>query len=555
MKKRILSLTILVFILLVIPISALAQTYRFSLDREVVHAYWQEDGTLALDYFFVFTNSPSASPLDFVDVGLPTQQYSLKNTSAEVNGEPISHIEQSSYVDGIEVGLGAKAIQPGDTGTVHVMIWGIEGVLHTDSQDSDYASAVFSPTWFGTDYVSGNTNMEVNFHLPPGVEPDEPRWHSSPSGGWPEQPETSLDDQGRVTYTWRNPDANGHTQYKFGASFPKTYVPESAIHSPGILERLGIDKDTLMGFMCCSGVFGFLAFIIWASVASSRKRKMKYLPPKIRIEGHGIKRGLTAVEAAVLMEHPPDKIMTMILFAVLKKELARVVSRDPLKLEVEEPIKDGLHTYEREFLEAFTEKSARARKKKLQEMMVDLIKSVGKKMKGFSHKETLAYYKNIMKKAWQQVEAADTPEVKSQKFDEHMGWTMLDRDFDDRTRDVFRTGPVFVPMWWGRYDPTWRRSTSTTRTSRPAPSTTGGGRSAPSMPNLPGGAFAASMVGGMQNFASDVVGNVTSFASGITEQTNPIPKSSGGSFSGSSGGCACACACAGCACACAGGGR
>jgi hypothetical protein len=63
------------------------------------------------------------------------------------------------------------------------------------------------------------------------------------------------------------------------------------------------------------------------------------------------------------------------------------------------------------------------------------------------------------------------------------------------------------------------------------------------------------MVGGMQNFASDVVGNVTSFASGITEQTNPIPKSSGGSYSGGSGSCACACACAGCACACAGGGR
>jgi hypothetical protein len=242
---------------------------------------------------------------------------------------------------------------------------------------------------------------------------------------------------------------------------------------------------------------------------------------------------------------------------VLKKEQASVVSRDPLKLEVEEPIDKDLRTYEREFLEAFTEKSERARKEKLQEMMVDLIKSVGKKMKGFSHKETVTYYKNIMKKAWQQVEAADTPEVKSQKFDEHMGWTMLDKDFDDHTRDVFRTGPVFVPMWWGRYDPTWRRSASTTRTSRSAPSTstTGGGRSAPSMPNLPGGAFAASMVGGMQNFASDVVGNVTSFASGITEQTNPIPKSSGGSYSGGSGSCACACACAGCACACAGGGR
>ena len=59
-----------------------------------------------------------------------------------------------------------------------------------------------------------------------------------------------------------------------------------------------------------------------------------------------------------------------------------------------------------------------------------------------------------MERAWQQVEAADTPEVKSQKFDEALEWTMLDKDFDDRTRRTF-TGPVYAPMWWGRYDPSW----------------------------------------------------------------------------------------------------
>ena len=50
---------------------------------------------------------------------------------------------------------------------------------------------------------------------------------------------------------------------------------------------------------------------------------MQYMPPKIAIEGHGIKRGLTAVEAAILMEQPLDKVMTMILFGVVKKECSR----------------------------------------------------------------------------------------------------------------------------------------------------------------------------------------------------------------------------------------
>jgi hypothetical protein len=256
------------------------------------------------------------------------------------------------------------------------------------------------------------------------------------------------------------------------------------------------------------------------------------------------------------MEHPPDKVLTMILFSVIKKGAAQVVSQDPLKLEILEPQPEGLRTYEEQFLKAFSEKRATDRRKGLQNLMIALIKSVGQKMKGFSHKESVAYYKKITEKAWQQVESAGTPEVKSEKFDQHMGWTMLDRDFDTRTQDVFRTGPVYVPVWWGRYDPGWSRSLKSAPKSTPS---VGGSRGGASLPNLPGGAFAASVVGGMQNFAGDVVGNITDFTGGITNKTNPVPKSSSsGGWKSSGGGgssCACACACAGCACACAGGGR
>jgi hypothetical protein len=182
----------------------------------------------------------------------------------------------------------------------------------------------------------------------------------------------------------------------------------------------------------------------------------QYLPPKITIEGHGIKRGLTSVEAAVLLEQPIDKIMTMILFSTVKKNAATVVSRDPLKIEVERPMSDKLHPYEVEFLKAMEATNKKDQRKMLQDDMVNLIKSVTNKMKGFSRKESIAYYEDIMKRAWEQVEVADTPDVKMEKFDEYMGWTMLDRDFDRRTRDTFGPRPVFVPMWWGRYDPVYR---------------------------------------------------------------------------------------------------
>jgi len=558
MKKRILSIILLLVLLLSFPGSVLAQDYYFQLDKNYVDVYWNDDGTSSLVYTMVFTNDSNGHPIEFVDLGLPNSSFDMSSIQADVDGHPakeISYDFQGTGSDGVAVDISNNPIPPGQTGTVHIRVGTIRNVLFIDDEDNTYASAVFSPAYFESKVIYGKTDIKVTFHLPPSVQPDEPIWHKAPSG-FPEEPLAGHDQDGRITYTWQNTNANGHTKYKFGASFPSDYVPVEVVAAPTISDRTGIDMDAIMGFLCCGGVGGFIVLIGWLGVVSERRRKMKYLPPKIRIEGHGIKRGLTAVEAAILMEQPIDKVLTMILFSVIKKGGATVTSRDPLKLDVESPIPDGLRPYETKFLKAFQEKKASDRKKVLQNLVISLIRSVGKKMKGFSHKETVAYYKKIMERAWQQVEASDTPEVKSQKFNDHMGWTMLDDDFNDRTQEVFRSGPVYVPMWWGRFDPGFGRST--TSTPKVTPSIGGRGSSAPSVPVLPGGDFAASVVTGVQGFANDVVGNVSSFTSGITTKTNPVPKSSSRSGGWSSGGgssCACACACAGCACACAGGGR
>jgi hypothetical protein len=562
MKRRLITIAIILIIALGLTSSALAQSYSFSLDKETVQVYWNSDGTLAIDYIFVFTNQPGAHAIDFVDVGLPNSSYDSGSISADVNGTPVSI--SSDYQGtgvGVAVDLGSQAIQPGNNGTVHVYIGRVSNVLYTDDQDKAYASGVFSPTYFGSQYVTGSTDLTVAFHLPPGVKPDEPRYHI-PSSNWPgaQDPQTALDSNGRVLYTWQA-QADAYTQYKFGASFPQSYIPASAIVRPSIWQTLGISSTTLFNCACFS-FFGFLFFGIPVLTAvGQRRRKLQYLPPKISIEGHGIKRGLTAVEAGILMQEPLDKVMTMILFGVIKKNAAEVITREPLKLKVASPLPDDLHPYEKQFLEAFQVDDLKKRRDALQEMTVALIKSVQEKMKGFSSRESLAYYKNIMERAWQQIEAADTPEVKSQKFDEALEWTMLDKNYDDRTRRVF-TGPVFVPMWWGRYDPGFggAASAGSVRPSgMPAMTSTQGRGPSMSMPRLPGSDFAASMVGGVQTFSSKVIGDLTGFTSKVTNVTNPPPKPStssrGGWSSGGSGGCACACACAGCACACAGGGR
>jgi hypothetical protein len=544
--------TVFVLLILIVPVSVIfAQDYSFSIPRETVHAVWENDGTLTLAYEFVFENDTFASPIDFVDVGIPTSDYSLSNIYASIDGEKISHVEYSAYVSGaIELGLGNKEILAGQSGIVRVQISSISNVLYIDSKDDEYASAVFSPTWFDGSLLNGDTDLTVIYHMPPNVMASEPRYHGAPSG-FPSEPIIAIDEQGRVTYTWRNTTASASKQYTFGASFPASYVPTNSIEKPTFWQNIGITEDeffgAIMGLFFCGMFLGVPALIIFAD----RKRKLKYLPPKISIAGHGIKRGLTAIEAAILLEEPMNKVFTMILFAVIKKEAAAVISQTPLKLSFADPQPAKLRPYEIDYLEAMQHKHKTKRKTGMQKAMVNLIKSVSRKMKGFSKRETVNYYKSIINRAWAQVEKSGTPKVKSEAYDKVMEWTMLDKEYDQKTRDVFYGQPVFLPRWWGRYSPSASPSSTKSGSGRMGPSSGG-----TSLPNLPGSEFAASMVTGVQDFASGVVGDISNFTSGITNKTNPVPKStySGSSRSGG-GGSSCACACAGCACACAGGGR
>lgn len=557
MKRHIYLLAILLCLVsLLSPIGkAVAQDYSFNLGQRTIHVFWQADGSASIDYRLKFNNNPNGRAIDYIDVGTPNQYYETSSISADIDGHRLTDISDSGYQGdgtGFAVGLGSYKIQPGKSGTVHIFIGRITNVLYPDDNDQNYASAVFSPFWFGSSYVSGSTPTSVTFHLPPGISETEPRWHSAPDG-FTQEPTAAFDDEGRITYTWTSTNSSSSGKYIFGASFPKAYVPAESIQRKNPFAWLAnINLESLFPFLCIGSVIVFIFF----SNYSEKKRRLEYLPPSISIEGNGIKRGLTAIEAAILLEEPLDKVLTMLLFAVIKKGAAVVTKSNPLQVDKVSPGPQDLRTYETDFLNAITIQEKRPRELALRKMMVDLIKSTTVSMKGFSRRETVNYYKNIMEKAWQQVEDANTPQIKSDKFDEVMEWTMLDRKYDDRTKRVFQDSPIFIPRWWGGFDPTYRRTMTSFPINQPTtgPTTSGG------LPHLPGSDFAASVVNQVQGFSSNVVSNITEFTSSVTSTTNPPPvtTSSSSSSRGSSGGgrsCACACACAGCACACAGGGR
>lgn len=103
----------------------------------------------------------------------------------------------------------------------------------------------------------------------------------------------------------------------------------------------------------------FGVFVISIVSAGLVLRKRGYINPVLRIETLGIRHGLTAVEASYLLGFPPTKIVTEILYSLLKKKAVWITAASPaLKLKIMELFKDKTGTvetlryYEKSFLKA-----------------------------------------------------------------------------------------------------------------------------------------------------------------------------------------------------------
>jgi hypothetical protein len=535
--------------LLSMPASLHAQDYSFEVPRNISTVRIDSRGRAELSYRLTFACNPGARAIDIVDIGMPNGSYQLEAATAAIRGHALTDIRVSEYVKpyGVEVHLGDDAIAPGDSATLSFSI-PIDRVLNLDSRDTGYASFRFTPTWYGSDYVTGITRLECTFIFPMGVQPGEPRYHEVAfTEAWFDSAFHAA------VYRWVVDPASPDGQYAFGASFPARYVPAGSITRPPplavrVFSAVGGFFWAIIKFLLSNWVFALVGLIIFFIARQSRARRMQYLPPQLSIEGVGIKRGLAAPEAAILLEVPLEKVLTMVLFGLVRKGALEVTQREPKLLAKPLDAAKAEYAYETKFLAAIGE-NGELGQPQLQTMAIDLIKSVNDKMKGFSRKESVKYYRGIVDQAWEQVKVAGTPELKSQGIAENYDWMIMDRDYRDKVNEHYRGGAVVLPSWW------WPMGYGHGHAEQ-APA--GAGPSV-QMPKLPGADFANSIVTSTEKFAAGLVGGggADKFARVVTAITNPVPVSS--SSSSSSGGghssCACACACAGCACACAGGGR
>lgn len=518
---------LLTFFLLGITLTASAD-YKFEVvDNHSIYDI-QKDGSAQIRYHLKFRNH--GQPIDVVDIGLPDKDYKISTAGAFINGAKVKEIRKSEYVaTGVEVRLGDKQILNGNEGTLEFVIMSYNRV-YKDYKDPNYAGTEFMPTYYGSQYTEGTTRLGCRFIFPEGVKPVEPRYHGTPFT------KAFVNEQNRVVYEWVIEKASPSTGYTFGASFPKKYVTHVVEKKdpPALIAFLGGIVSAFFQFFFanvpCFCVFFFVGFAI-LGIVNGNRRKMKYMPATVGMDGVEVRRGLTVPEVSSLMEQPLNKILALVLFAMMRKGYLKIVSQKPLKLEKTEGKTPGL-SYEKEFLEAVDDDGVVDEKEAVR-ILTDLVKRVVEKMKGFGRKKTLAYYEQIMKKAWNEVGKED--------YSESFEWLIIDKAFGFEATRRYPSGNIPVPIVFG---PIFH-----------SPSTYGGGGTSLPTGNSGGGivSSANSIVSSIEGFSNNLAGSLPGLATKVTSATNPVPVSTGGRSSG--GGCACACACAGCACACAGGGR
>jgi hypothetical protein len=509
--------------------AALAGDYKFSVDENFSDIIVREDGGIDIKYLLTFTCARDGKPIDIVDVGFPNNYFELDSVRAWIDGSQVSGIKNSSFIPvGVEVPLTGHEIGPGMTGTL-TMLGSNPHMVFPDSEDSNYASVEYYPTYYGSEFTTGTTKLRVGFHFPPGADKQKVKWH------YEEFTRSEQDSEGRLVYVWEINDASPSRQYKFGVSFPKSLVKE--VFAP--IEPANFEtKKSWTGNLTdnCGGpafVFGLIGIFIFAGYIAERRRRMRYFPPAAKVEGLEIKRGLTAPEAALLLEVPLNKVAAMIMFGLKQKGAIDISTMPKLNITVLNKNLQGLRPYETAFI-ALVDTQGGLPEKALSPFFIKMIKDVKDKMVGFNLEQSRRHYRSIITQAWDQVKNSGTEAEAGRLLEQSLTWLMIDKDMDDKLRDSLGQRQVSPPVWL------YTRGTGMVHGS--------GGSTSP----MPGVQFANQVVTRIEGVANGAVTKLEGFTTGITNTTNPPPKSTG-SHGGGGGGCACACA--GCACACAGGGR
>lgn len=201
-----------------------------------------------------------------------------------------------------------------------------------------------------------------------------------------------------------------------------------------------------------------------------RRSSEPYQSAVARIEGGGIKRGLTPPEAAVLLGRPLNVTLTLVIFEMLRKGFVLQEAAQPLvvivasafrthgsglsaqargeqRRKAAQAIPATLHLYEEPFLEIIeAHPGIPVADLDFGVAVQPLVRYVASRVGGFSLQETRDYYKLIIERAPREARSDGKLTFDRQKiFDRNFGWVLLGEDF---ASVLDQSDYSYMPIWW-----------------------------------------------------------------------------------------------------------
>jgi hypothetical protein len=542
--KRALFLASLVLIVIIsLAGTAQAATYGWQVNYQHVTLDVDQSGNVKMTYQVDAKINSNSDPWNEVWIPVTVGNMQITEITGS-DGNPHGY-----YIDGGQIKTQGWNLNAGSHVNLIIKSTLPGFVYQSDTPGRDIVQ--FTPPWW--DMTIADTM--VKYVLPGEINVSDVKTGNRQYSG------IGTEADGRTMVFFNRTALNNNEQFDTAVSFPDSFMAPGAVTSKGTPSGGGTSDlsgvvsgifDNICSLAFC-GIWIIVPIMIIIGILGGNRKN--YGSPTLSMNGMGVNQNLDPVEAAMLLRDDPRRILTMIMFGLMKKGNVKLISTEPLQLQL--VARKDLNYYEALFADAI--KGDVLNEDKLLTCFKALAQRVVDKTRPYSRKETEAFYRKKIDDAWNDVKALDTPELKLQKYDTNMFWLMADEQFTSKTPDALRspgwnTATIPPYYWWYPYYFGFPHGGTGPSTGTPTPS---GGTPSTNQTTSSVESFAKNITSSVEKTSAGVVGGVESFL-GVRNAANAPPAAPAPSRSSSGGSacvsCACACVSCACACACAGGG-
>ncbi len=529
-------------IILITPLLNVQSQVSYEINREKTILDIQSSGEVLLRYDLTLTVI-SGRISHYVSIGMPTSSFSVY-LAQEVfpNGKTVNvkynEVREGSYYS-VKL-VPSEPISAGDSRT-YIVEAKLNGFIYEDKTNPGNVGLEFIPSWFDTSIHK----LEVSAILPPGVSKNEIK----------NQPnyDNIVELNGRIHLYWVRKNLPPNYKLKIGISFPKEYVKSIA---PS-------ESYSALDFIFGLIFLGSIMVALWSFIKLIKSwiGKIPYQAPEIFAESLGPNKKMKPAEVSYLKRLEGrsidyGRILAVIISSLVHMGVVTVKSFDPLGIEkLKTEPSAVLRVYEKKFLSCIKEDKLDERC--LIEVIKLLHKRLERELSGYSRKETLHFYEDLVDSIWRKVYEAYSSQEKLEIVKDNLMWMLTDENFEKKLKRALRhrakevevrRGEIMTPyppdiwIWLPGPWPTAASPVSPTPTTSSIPKA-----GVPSVSNIE--KTADSITRSVEKVSSGIVKNIEEFSNNVAKAIVPS-----GSRRARSVSCACACACVSCACACAGGG-